>query len=167
MRTKKSADSARSKYYLSSDGFTTLKTRLEEMQHQRTLNIKRLRVLKDQQSDGVTLEDSSYIQMLSTNQFLEVEIEKIRFILSNAKVSDGKRKPSDEVVIGSCVTLEGEGRQFEYTIVNSVEADPFKGKISDASPLGQQLLGKKIEDMVTLPQPAKKKPLEVRLTGIN
>lgn len=167
MRNKSSAKPLRERYYLSESGLLSLQNRLDEMRQKRIDNIERLKMLKEQQSDGVSLEDSSYIQALSTAQFLDTEIERIEYVLANVTVIQGQVGAVDQVCIGSCVRLEGEGQQFEYTIVNSIEADPSQGKISDESPLGRQLLGKKIKDIVTIGNSPKKKPLMLKLVNIS
>lgn len=149
MTSGNSKKTVRERYYLSESGVISLQDKLIELEKSRAEHIERLKVLKEQQSDGVSLEDSSYIQALSSMQYIETEIDKIRYILSNATVITGQ-VDIDQVGIGSHVRLEGDKGQFEYTIVNSIEADPFNGKISDESPLGQQLLGKKLEEMVSI-----------------
>lgn len=163
MRRVSSVKSLQKRYSLSADGIMTLKARMTELEAQKSANIERLKVLKEQESDGVSIEDSSYIQTLSMMQFIDNELQNIRHILSNATVIKDGVKHS-KVTIGSCVRLEGSGKQLEYTIVNSVEADPFAGRISDQSPLGQQLLGKKLQDNI-LVGPAKR-PLTLKLVHI-
>jgi transcription elongation factor GreA len=165
MKIGDSTKTLRQRYNLSESGITSLKDRLVELEQSRTDHIKRLRMLKEQQSDGVSLEDSSYIQTLSGIQFIETEMDKIRYILNNATVVDAKSVNLDCVNVGSRVRLEGQGKRFEYTIVNSIEADPFNGKISDESPLGKQLLGKKIQEMVTVGP--LQKPQLFKLTSIS
>jgi transcription elongation factor GreA len=52
------------------------------------------------------------------------------------------------------VTLEGSGRKKEFQVVGTVEADPLEGKISDESPIGQALMGKKVGEEVEIKTPA-------------
>lgn len=165
MKSKSSVKSLRKQYYLSASGIISLQERMTELEAKKSENIDRLKMLKEQQSDGVSLEDSTYIQTLSTMQFIETEIRNIRYVLSNATAILKKGKHADQVGIGSCVRLEGAGKQLEYTIVNSIEADPFSGKISDQSPLGQQLLGKKLQDNIIIGAP--RRPLSLTLVNIN
>lgn len=150
MASGDSKKTVRERYYLSESGVISLQDKLIELEKSRAEHIERLKILKEQQSDGVSLEDSSYIQALSSMQYIETETDKIRYILSNAAVIKGQLGDIDQVGIGSHVRLQGDNGQFEYTIVNSIEADPFNGKISDESPLGQQLLGKKLEEIVSI-----------------
>ena len=57
---------------------------------------------------------------------------------------------SDEIQIGSCVSLEIENREIEYRILGSAESNPMSGKISYSSPLGATLIGKKVGDEVSI-----------------
>ena len=155
---------SKKRYYLSESGIISLQNKLAELEQNRSECIERLKLLKEQQSDGVSLEDSSYIQTLSNVQFIEAEINNVRYVLSTAEVMHGAGS-TDAVNVGSRVLLEGAGKQFEYTIVNSIEADPFSGKISDESPLGQQLLGKKLRESVTIG--SLKKPQMFTLVNIS
>jgi transcription elongation factor GreA len=130
-----------------------------------------MRALKEQQSDNLFIEDSTYIQAVSSIQFLESESHRIEMVLANAKIFDTNSKhPPHRVRLGSQVLLESpEGNERrEFTIVDSVEADPFSGKISDESPLGQQLLGKRLYDTIVLNNMSKqhKKPLSLKLVNI-
>lgn len=61
---------------------------------------------------------------------------------------------SDYVKVGNVVTISHAGDQVEYRIVSAYEADPRKGKISQESPIGQALLGKKVGDTITIALPA-------------
>ena len=163
-----SKKSERERYYLSESGVAGLHDSLERLERERRENLERLKSLKDQQSDGMSLEDSAYIQALSTAHYLDSEIERISHILANAAIITGPAV-ENEVGIGSRVQLEADGgHKFEYIIVNSIEADPSQGKISDASPLGRQLLGKRLKDTVLLlSNSAKRKPLLLRLVAIH
>ena len=64
-------------------------------------------------------------------------------------------KSADATVVGlgSAVELKNSDRTVTYTVVGPVEADPMEGKISDESPIGQALMGKKVGDEVTISTP--------------
>jgi transcription elongation factor GreA len=65
-----------------------------------------------------------------------------------------KTTDNSKIAVGSVVLLtNGAGKKMEYTIVGSVEADPLEGKISDESPIGQALIGKKVNDSFTIKTP--------------
>jgi|SRR5665213_2333222 len=152
-------------FYLSKTGLRNLKNKLYDLHRQRIEQIQSLKSLKEQEADSMSTENSGYVQAVSNLQFVETEIEHLEHVLAHAKILDGKYT-SNEVTLGSNVKLEGDGNKFEYTIVQSIEADPSKGKISDKSPLGKQLLGKKLRDYITLKNLRHKKQLSLRLTAI-
>lgn len=81
----------------------------------------------------------------------ETRIGEIEDILQNAEIIVSKKTSS--VSVGSKVSLKTSGKIVQYQIVGPVEADPLDGKISDKSPLGQALLGKKIGDKVEIKTP--------------
>ncbi|HEY1835261.1 MAG TPA: GreA/GreB family elongation factor [Candidatus Saccharimonadales bacterium] len=168
-KAKKKFAALRERYYLSESGFVNLKTKLQDLHKKRTEHLGRMRALKEQQSDNLSIEDSSYIQALSSIQFLEAESQKLEAVLANAEVVKPASK-AQRVGLGSRVRLEGAGQHVEYVIVDSIEADPFSGKISDESPLGQQLLGKRLSDNVVINNFKHhnqiKKPLTLRLVSI-
>lgn len=170
-RAKTKFAALREKYYLSESGFISLKSRLQDLYKKRAEQLGRMRALKEQQSDNLFIEDSTYIQTVSSIQFLENESQRLETVLANAKIFNRDSKhPPRRVRLGSQVLLETpEGKERrEYTIVDSVEADPFNGKISDESPLGQQLLGKRLSDTIILDNMSKqhKKPLALKLVSI-
>jgi transcription elongation factor GreA len=171
-RAKTKFAALREKYYLSESGFVSLKSRLQDLYKKRAEQLGRMRALKEQQSDNLFIEDSTYIQAVSSIQFLESESQRLETVLANAKIFNtaDRKHPPHRVRLGSSVLLETpEGKERrEYTIVDSIEADPFNGKISDESPLGQQLLGKRLSDTIILNNLSKqhKKPLALKLVSI-
>ncbi|HEY9713317.1 MAG TPA: GreA/GreB family elongation factor, partial [Chroococcales cyanobacterium] len=58
------------------------------------------------------------------------------------------------VMLGSTVKLKNDGKTKQFQVVGTVEADPLEGKISDESPIGKALLGKKVGDSVEIKTPA-------------
>jgi len=76
-------------------------------------------------------------------------------MIKNAKVIKTTKK-NGVVCIGSKVRIKDLefDEEMEYTIVGSAEADPFKGRISNVSPLGKALLGKKLGDIIEVASPA-------------
>lgn len=93
---------------------------------------------------------------------IEAEIAEKTFQLKNAQVLTTSNNPL-EVAIGSIVKLfdPASGRTSRYQIVDSLEADPTKGKVSVDSPLGRQLLGKQPNDKVEFSVGLKQRCLEV------
>lgn len=87
-------------------------------------------------------------ERLAQLEVLESEIADKKFVLANARLFPRKRDAL-KVAIGSVVDLiDTRGRIIRYTIVDTIEANPSEGRISTQSPLGQNLLGKQIQDFV-------------------
>ncbi len=104
---------------------------------------------------GDLSENSEYDQAKNEQAQLEDRIAKIETMLRNAKLIDEDEITTDVVSIGSKVVVNDleYDEEMEYVIVGSAEADPFKGKISNESPLGSSLLGKKPGDQVEVKVP--------------
>ena len=84
-------------------------------------------------------------------------------MLKNAVVVDENEIPKDKVSVGSIVkVMDYEfDEEVEYTIVGSAEADPMNFKISNESPVGSALLGKKVGDVVEVTVPSGVSKFEV------
>ncbi|MDO8265502.1 MAG: GreA/GreB family elongation factor, partial [Candidatus Saccharibacteria bacterium] len=83
----------------------------------------------------------------------ESRISDIDHILKNAEIIK-ESKSKDVVALGVTVVLKNSKGEKTFTIVGSVEADPASGKISDESPIGKALLGKKLGEEVEIVTPA-------------
>jgi transcription elongation factor GreA len=83
-----------------------------------------------------------------------------------AEIIDNEGVDSDEVSIGKTVIFVElpDGDEEEYMIVGSAEADPFSGKISNDSPIARALIGKKVNDEVTISTPGG--DMQVRITEV-
>ena len=104
---------------------------------------------------GDISENAEYDEAKKEQAQLEERIVKLEGILRNAKVIDENAVRTDIVDVGSKVKVKDleYDEEMEYTIVGSAEADPFEGRISNASPLGQSLLGKKQGDIIDVRVP--------------
>lgn len=102
---------------------------------------------------GDLAENSEYQAAMAEKDRNEARGGEIEKILANAEIIKKPRGDS-KVQLGSVVKLKGEdGKAKEFQIVGTVEADPLNGKISDESPIGQALLGKKEGDSVEITTP--------------
>ncbi len=156
----------RKKYRVTQQGLRTLQAKLQTLQTERMDYVKRLRTLRSQQSTNMFAEDSMTIQTLSSLRFMEAEIERLETALANTDVIPESQARNPEVQVGSNVRLASERGEITYTIVSSLEADPFDNKISEESPLGRMLLGKKLQEFITLPQTLRHKARSLQLVGI-
>ena len=90
---------------------------------------------------GDLSENEEYSSARNEQKMAENRILEIQDILKSAKIIRGGKK--DKVVLGASVVLDMGGRNVEYTLVGPTEANPLEAKISDASPIGKAMLGRK------------------------
>jgi len=100
---------------------------------------------------GDLSENAEYDAAREEQGLLETRIADIEEIINNADIIKAGAKSS--VALGSKVSLTLGKKTFEYTIVGPVEANPLEGKISNESPIGEALFGKKVGDDATITTP--------------
>lgn len=137
-------------HHLTESGVTELKTELEDLKSRRNDIAERLRIAK---SEGDLSENADYTAALEEQEFVEGRINEIEEILHNATIIQSPNG-NGQVKLGNTVDLENDGKQATYTVVGSLESDPGAGKISEESPIGQALLGKKVGEEVDINTPA-------------
>lgn len=101
---------------------------------------------------GDLSENAEYSEAKDAQALNEGRIMEILNILKNVTIVN-KASDSDEVSMGSKVSVKLDGKEKEYTIVSFNEADPLNGLISNESPLGMAFLGKKKGDTVKVETP--------------
>lgn len=102
---------------------------------------------------GDLSENSEYQSARAEQERNENRISELHNILMNVEIIE-KPKNGNKVQLGSKVTLKGAKGNKEFQVVGTVEADPLEGKISDESPIGKALIGKKVGDQVEIKTPA-------------
>ena len=107
-------------------------------------------------SYGDLSENSEYDETKAEQGKVESRIHELEEILKTVIVIDDSEIQTDVVDIGAIVTVFNKtaGREIEYTIVGATEANPLKGRISDRSPIGKAIVGKKAGDIVEVETPA-------------
>lgn len=100
-----------------------------------------------------TVDNAEYDEAKMEQAFVEGRIQELQRLLADAKIIEEPRT-SDYVRIGCRVTVLGPDGEETYHLVGSHEADPRKGLISNESPIGRALLGRKVGDEVTVVAPA-------------
>jgi transcription elongation factor GreA len=111
--------------------------------------------IKQSKEFGDLMENSEYEDAKNEQAFIEGRILTLEGMLRSAKVINNHEVRSDVVTIGSTVRLEDEsGEDLTYTIVGSAEADPLHDRISNESPVGRALLGKRKGQTITVQVPA-------------
>ena len=108
--------------------------------------------IKSARELGDLAENAEYQSALAEKDRNENRISEVENILQSVEIIKKPRGDS-KVQLGSSVKLKGNGATKEFQIVGTVEADPLNGKISDESPIGQALLGKKEGETVEIKTP--------------
>jgi len=112
-----------------------------------------IRAIAEARAHGDLSENAEYEDAKNEQAFVEGRIQSLTAIIKNAVLIDENHSRTF-VQIGSTVTIEGEAGKEKYTIVGAAEAAPDQGRISNESPVGRALLGKKKGDAVTVTVPA-------------
>lgn len=102
---------------------------------------------------GDLAENAEYQSARADQERNDARISEIEHILANVEVIKAPKGDS-KIQLGSVVQLKSGGKTKEFQVVGTVEADPLNGKISDESPIGKALLGKKLQDEVEIKTPA-------------
>jgi transcription elongation factor GreA len=130
---------------LSKKGMKELRKSLTQLEHDRTALIKGLRELDKTTGHDERLER---IERLAQLESVESELRDKQRVIANSKLLPSKRARM-KVAIGSVVDLiDQQGRLVRYTLVDTIEANPSDGRISVLSPLGKNLVGKTVKDIV-------------------
>lgn len=147
--------------FLSKKGMKELKKEIARLERDKHTALLRLHELDKTDNHEEQLARS---EALATIEVLEDELADKREVLKIAQPLPRKRDTL-KVAIGSVVDLlDTNGRVIRYTIVDSIEANPADGRISALSPLGSNLLGKQLQDMVEWT--ARMGTKQLRLIGI-
>jgi len=113
-------------------------------------------IIAEARALGDLSENAEYDAAKERQKLMELRIASLENTLTKARIIESGDLPNDKIYILSVVTLLDLNRknQVEYTLVSQEESNFEEGKISVASPIGKALLGKKIEDEVTVKVPA-------------
>jgi transcription elongation factor GreA len=146
--------------YLTPEGRQKLEQELEQLR-----NVKRHEVaeaIRSAKEEGDISENSAYDAAKEEQAFVEGRIMSLEAMLKNA-VAINETVVADSVGMGSKVTVieKGSKEEEKYQIVGSAEADPTKGRISNESPVGRALMGKKKGDAVVVKTPAGERQLKI------
>src|SRR3954467_4703931 len=137
--------------YLSREGLEKLRAELEEM-----TNVRRAEVaarIHDAKEHGDLSENAEYEDAKNEQAFVEGRIQTLEALIKNATIID-EHHSTDHVQIGSAVDVGRPRGQAPFTLVGSAEAKPAEGRISNESPVGRALLGKKKGEKVVVKVPA-------------
>ena len=138
-------------FHLTQQGVDELKKELEELMSLRPEIAGRIKTARE---FGDLSENMEYSAARQDQERNEARMSEIQHILSNVQVITTPKNDS-KVVLGSTVELKSSGGKVKvFQVVGTVEADPLNGKISDESPIGQALMGKKEGETIEIKTPA-------------
>jgi transcription elongation factor GreA len=136
-------------YQLTAEGKLELEKELTELKSRRSAIAQKIADARDY---GDLSENAEYSAARDEQGQVEGRIAEIEEILQNASLI--KAKANGKVEVGSTVHLHTGSKKVVYTVVGSVEADPLEGRISNESPIGRALMGKKVDESVTISTPS-------------
>lgn len=140
--------------YLTQGGFDKVKAELEELK----LNGRQeaAHAIAEARAQGDLSENAEYDAAKNAQGLLEMKINELETIVSNARIIDESQLDDSKVAILTNVTIKNmkTGKQMTYKLVSETEADARQQRISVTSPIGQGLLGKEKGEIAKVTTPA-------------
>ena len=145
---------------LTPEGLEKLKAEIEELSTSRRREVAER--IKEAREFGDISENSEYDDAKNEQAMLESRIAQLEDKLRSAQVIDASELDNNVVRVGSLVSVKDEkSKSFQYTIVGSTEADPSANRLSNESPVGKALIGRKKGDAVSVPTPKGERKLTI------
>jgi transcription elongation factor GreA len=135
-------------FQITEAGKKELEAELDELKGRRGAIAEKIAEARDY---GDLSENAEYDAAREEQGLVESRVAEIEDVLLNAEIIGASR--SSKVSLGSKIELKTGRKTVEYHIVGPVEADPASGKISNESPIGLALMGKKVGDTATITTP--------------
>jgi transcription elongation factor GreA len=126
-----------------------------ELTHDLPKEIQRARELGDLR------ENAEYSAAKERQRFVEARVSMLRTRVSQIQLMNLEKIPRDRAGFGSKLTLRENGREFTFELVMPEDANPDRGFVSVASPIGRALVGREEGDEVTAPTPGGARTFEV------
>lgn len=141
------------KFLMTYEGIKKLEEELEYLKTTKRVEIKEK--IKVARSFGDLSENAEYDEAKNEQAFVEGRIATLENMFRNAQVVDESELSTDKVSVGSKVKVKDYefDEDVEFSIVGSAESDPMENKISNESPVGKALVGRKVGDVVEVPVP--------------
>jgi transcription elongation factor GreA len=138
---------------LTQEGYDKLKTEIDDLSGRGRREVADR--IKEAREFGDISENAEYDAAKNEQAMLEARIATLEDKLRNASIVDEKHLENDVVQVGTTVHLKDQktSKSVKYKIVGSSEADPLGGKLSNESPIGKALIGKKRNEIVKVPVP--------------
>ena len=133
---------------LTAAGYVELEQELNDLRvNKRAENVL---AIKEARSHGDLSENAEYDAARDEQAKIEARIQELEYKLENATIIDSKDKTKINVGCKVKILYVDDNEEDEYTIVGSLEADPFENKISNESPIGMAIIGKRVGDVVSV-----------------
>ena len=140
---------------LTPEGLENLKKEIEHLSTTKRREVAER--IKEAREFGDITENSEYDDAKNEQAMLEARIMTLEDKLRSASVIDAKELSADVVRVGSQVQVtDDKGKSLSYTIVGSTESNPSENKLSNESPVGKALVGRKKGDSVKVVLPSGK-----------
>jgi transcription elongation factor GreA len=138
---------------LTPEGYEKLKAEIEDLRTTKRREVAER--IKEAREFGDISENAEYDHAKNEQAMLEARIAQLEEKLRGASVVDEKQREAGVVSLGSRVRVKDQksGQSVAYHIVGSAEADPTENKLSNESPVGAALMGKKRGDLVSVAVP--------------
>jgi transcription elongation factor GreA len=136
-------------FNLTPEGADEIKAELDGLIAQRVVIADRIKQAREL---GDLSENAEYQTAREDQDRLEARISELDHVLTNMQIIK-KPKIDGQVRLGSTVELKAGGKTQKFQIVGTMEADPMNGKVSDESPIGKALLGKRVGDKAEIKTP--------------
>jgi transcription elongation factor GreA len=145
---------------LTPEGMANLKAELDELTTRRRREVAQR--IREAREFGDISENTEYDDAKNEQAMLEARIASLEDKLRSATVIDASQVTNEMVGVGSVVHVKDEkGKSVKYTIVGSAEASPGEMKLSNESPVGKALVGRKRGEEVTITTPRGKRKLKI------
>jgi transcription elongation factor GreA len=149
--------------YLTPEGLAKLEAELEELRTVRRLDVA-ARIQRAKEIGG-TVDNAEYDEAKNDQAFIEGRILTLEAMVKNVVIIE-QHKTSSTVLVGSRVTVvDDKNNERDYTIVGSQETDPAQNRISNVSPIGKALLGKRVGQVAEVHVPAGRIRLKIKKIG--
>lgn len=140
--------------------FPVTKEKLEEVKEEleyltKTRRKEVAQLIAEAKAEGDLRENAGYDEAKTQQGFVEGRILELQNVIKYAQIIEEEEAPKNAVALGRTVIIQEDGTSLKetYSIVGSLEADPADGKISNESPMGKALMGKKKGDKVDVKTP--------------
>lgn len=138
-------------FLLTSEGFLELETELNNLKNEDRPRI--IEAIKEARAQGDLSENADYDAARDEQAKIEARIQELEYMLEHAKIIE--KVSGDTVSVGTTVTVKyvDDDEEEEYSIVGSMEADPFENKISNESPIGKAIMDRRVGEVISVESP--------------